>query len=189
MVSEKQLRANRKNALRSTGPKTQEGKEVIKYNALKHGILSKEVVIRSGKLKEDPEEFTLLLSSLIEDYKPEGVIEHALVEEIAGCLWRKKRVLRVEVANLQDIDVVHPKTRSGFDDLIEDMGDLKKVRVVEDISEKQKEINWDIFLRGRYFFYNENLIRYETTLDRKLYNAVGLLCKLQSIRLESGFVS
>ncbi len=44
-VSERQLAANRKNTLRSTGPNTPEGKAVSARNAIKHGILSKAVIL------------------------------------------------------------------------------------------------------------------------------------------------
>ncbi len=44
-VSDKQLAANQRNAKLSTGPKTAEGKEAVKYNALKHGLLAKEVLL------------------------------------------------------------------------------------------------------------------------------------------------
>ena len=51
-VTPKQRAANRRNAQKSTGPKTVNGRAVSKMNALKHGILSKEVVVRSLGIKE-----------------------------------------------------------------------------------------------------------------------------------------
>ncbi len=45
MTSDKQLRANQRNALKSTGPRTPEGKAAIRRNALKHGLLSQEVLL------------------------------------------------------------------------------------------------------------------------------------------------
>jgi hypothetical protein len=46
MTSEKQAKANRENALKSTGPKTPEGKAAVRLNALRHGLLSKEILLR-----------------------------------------------------------------------------------------------------------------------------------------------
>jgi len=46
MTSDKQAEANRRNALKSTGPKTPEGKDAVRLNALKHGLLSQEVLSR-----------------------------------------------------------------------------------------------------------------------------------------------
>jgi len=63
--------ANRKNALKSTGPKTLEGKSIIRWNALKHGLLSKEITIKAGDGKESKAEFKVLLSELREDLQPE----------------------------------------------------------------------------------------------------------------------
>jgi hypothetical protein len=51
MVSEKQLEANHQNALRSTGPKTVEGVEAVKLNALRHGLRSVQTVV----VGEDPD--------------------------------------------------------------------------------------------------------------------------------------
>jgi hypothetical protein len=45
MTSEKQAEANRRNALKSTGPKTPEGKNAVRLNALKHGLLSQEILL------------------------------------------------------------------------------------------------------------------------------------------------
>ncbi len=58
-VSKKQLKANKKNAQKG-GVKTSEGKAIVKYNALKHGLLAKEVVITVGEGAESPEEFDAL---------------------------------------------------------------------------------------------------------------------------------
>jgi hypothetical protein len=46
MTSEKKAEANRRNALKSTGPKTPEGKAAVSLNALKHGLLSQEILLR-----------------------------------------------------------------------------------------------------------------------------------------------
>lgn len=95
-VSERRIQANRKNALRSTGPKTARGKQIVGRNAIKHGILAREVVITAGDGKENPEEFHDLVERLGEHYQPVGVVEELLVEKIATCWWRQSRVLRAE---------------------------------------------------------------------------------------------
>ncbi|NOT13803.1 MAG: hypothetical protein HOP23_18595 [Methylococcaceae bacterium] len=68
----------------------------IRYNALKHGILSKLVVFPH----EDRSEFDSLLTGLIEEHQPTEVTEIHLVEELASILWRKRRVLMGEGAAL-----------------------------------------------------------------------------------------
>lgn len=95
------IEASRKNALQSTGPKTLEGKNVVKWNALKHGLLSKEIIIKAGDGKESKAEFKVLLSELREDLQPEGILEEMLVEKIVICYWRLRRVLRCEIGEIR----------------------------------------------------------------------------------------
>ncbi len=95
-VSERRIQANRRNALRSTGPRTARGKRTVARNAIKHGFLAREVVITAGDGAESLEEFHTLIGNLWECYEPEGVVEESLVQTIATCLWRKARVIRAE---------------------------------------------------------------------------------------------
>src|SRR5438105_2047082 len=95
-ISERRIQANRKNALRSTGPKTVRGKRTVALNAIKHGLLAREVVITSGDGEETLEEFHAFVERLWEDYEPAGVVEESLVQTIAICWWRKARVIRAE---------------------------------------------------------------------------------------------
>src|ERR1017187_1905393 len=95
-TSERKIQANRKNALRSTGPKTERGKRTVARNAIKHGFLAREVVITAGNGKESSEEFQALVEQLWEQYEPVGVVEELLVKRIAACWWRTARVLRAE---------------------------------------------------------------------------------------------
>ena len=95
-VSQKQLEANRRNALKG-GVKTAEGKAVVRYNALKHGLLAKEVVITVGEGAESPEAFDALLGDLQRELNPVGTLEEMLVEKIAAAYWRLRRAHRYEV--------------------------------------------------------------------------------------------
>src|SRR5712692_9085093 len=95
-VSERRIQANRRNALRSTGPTTERGKCTVARNAIKHGVLAREVVITAGDGKEDLSEFHDFVERLCEQYEPVGVVEESLVQTIATCLWRKARVIRAE---------------------------------------------------------------------------------------------
>src|SRR4051794_15526250 len=90
-VSPRQLEANRRNSLESTGPKTIRGKDLASRNAFRHGLLSTEIVIETGDGKESREEFDALLNGLQDEYSPEGTMENLLVERIACCFWRLRR--------------------------------------------------------------------------------------------------
>ncbi len=70
--------------------------EPVKGNALKHGILSRLVVLAH----ENYGEFADMLAALIEEHRPAGMTEQHLVEELAAIIWRKRRVLLAEGAQI-----------------------------------------------------------------------------------------
>lgn len=84
MTSDKQARANRQNALKSTGPKTPEGKDAVRRNALRHGLLSREVLLHG----EDEVTFKELSESLRAELQPAGELENLLVDRIIAAHWR-----------------------------------------------------------------------------------------------------
>src|SRR5262249_271120 len=96
LVSVKKLEANRQNAKRSTGPRTQAGKQQSRLNALRHGILAKAVVIHRGPGKEKRGDFDQLLIEFWHHYAPQGPVEEMLVERMATLKWRLARVYRSE---------------------------------------------------------------------------------------------
>ena len=100
-VSKRKIQANQKNALKSTGPKTQKGKSVVKWNAITHGLLAQEIIIKKGDGQEDHLEFKSLFTQLHEDLQPVGVLEEMLVERIAICYWRLRRVIRCEIGEIR----------------------------------------------------------------------------------------
>ena len=107
MVSQKQMLANQQNALKSTGPKTAQGKALAKRNSLRHGLLAKEVVITEGDGAEDQQAFDTLMTDLVEQFEPAGSLEEILVEKIAVCYWRLRRANQYEVGVLrQKLDTV-----------------------------------------------------------------------------------
>jgi len=100
-VSERKRQANRENARKSTGPKSRAGKDKAKMNAVKHGILCDELIIRSGEGREDLTTFEQLLAGLREDYRPVGTLQAILVEQMAGYLWKQRRAQRHENGAIQ----------------------------------------------------------------------------------------
>ncbi len=96
-ASLKKIEANRRNALRSTGPRTEAGKKQSRRNALRHGILTSALLITDGSCAEYTAEFNALLGGLRQDLAPVGTLEEMLVEKIAVCWWRQKRALKCEV--------------------------------------------------------------------------------------------
>ncbi len=84
-------------ARRSTGPRTKKGKEKSKHNALKHGILSAVTLLKGEPRKE----FDSLLNGFRNDFRPEGQVEALLVEKLASLVWRYRRMLIAETAEVE----------------------------------------------------------------------------------------
>ncbi len=91
-----QLEANRRNAQKSTGPKTITGKKVSKRNACRHGILSTEAVVHGRCIKEKDDEFAALRQQLRAELAPVGLLEEMLVDDMVTARWRMRRALRAE---------------------------------------------------------------------------------------------
>ena len=72
------------------------GYDNVRFNALKHGVLSQHTVLAH----EDGAEFGDLLAALVAEHQPAGPTETHLVEELAGAIWRKRRVLQAEGASI-----------------------------------------------------------------------------------------
>ncbi len=88
--------ANQLNSLKSTGPRTATGKAKASGNSLKHGILSRNLIIPG----ENAADFEALLAQLMAEEQPVGTLEAALVERVAVCLWRLRRAVTAESASL-----------------------------------------------------------------------------------------
>ena len=99
-MSAKQVAANQANAAKSTGPKTPKGKSVSKMNALKHGILSREVLVRGVFRQESGQELTSLHQRFWDNLKPEGPLEEMLVDQIVTAHWRLRRALTAEAGEI-----------------------------------------------------------------------------------------
>ncbi len=94
MTSIKQVEANRRNALNSTGPITPEGKERSRCNAVRHGLTAETVI---GSL-EDAEDYQAFEAAVIADYDAETPVQRELVLRLASILWRLRRSTAIESA-------------------------------------------------------------------------------------------
>src|SRR5215211_4777142 len=92
VTSEKKAEANRRNALKSTGPKTPEGKAAVRLNALRHGLRSEEILLPG----EDEEALRGLNEYLKAELQPVGELENLLIDRIVAAYWRLRRVGKVE---------------------------------------------------------------------------------------------
>ena len=153
MASDKQIRANRRNARKSTGPKTPEGKAVVGLNALKHGLLSRQVLLPN----EDEASLLQLGERLHSQLQPVGELEDLLVERIVAAAWRLRRVLAVET------------------------GIYERVYERQRFSHTGEEGSLGLAFMQNASTYS-TLSRYETTIERGLFKALHELQRLQAAR-------
>ena len=99
MATPAQLAANRANALRSTGPRSVEGKSVSRFNALKHGVDAASVTLPG----EAPDAYRALADAYDETYKPPTVMHRFLVDSMIRADWQKQRLQRLEADLLRQL--------------------------------------------------------------------------------------
>jgi hypothetical protein len=92
MTSFRQIEANRRNARKSTGPITEEGKQRSRCNAVRHGLTAQTVI---GAL-EDSEDYQAFEATIIADYDAQSAVERELVLRLASLLWRLRRATTIE---------------------------------------------------------------------------------------------
>jgi hypothetical protein len=101
MTTDRQLQANRANALQSTGPRTVDGKAASSLNAIKHGAYgSKPVAIPRGRLAEDPDAVQAYYVEIVDSLKPRDALEDAAAFRIAMLHLRFRRIERFEAESL-----------------------------------------------------------------------------------------
>jgi len=106
MATEAQIRANRRNAQKSTGPRSRQGRAAISQNAVKHGLLTRQDVITS----ESQADFDLYRERMLAELAPASPMESMLAERIVALSWRLKRVCRIQN---QTIDALNTNNTSS----------------------------------------------------------------------------
>jgi hypothetical protein len=92
MTSYRQIEANRRNALKSTGPKTEAGKQASRCNAVRHGLTAETVI----STLEDAEDYKAFEAAITADYDAQSAVERELVLRLASILWRLRRAMTME---------------------------------------------------------------------------------------------
>ncbi len=138
---------------KSTGPVSQAGKTRSSKNATKHGLLAKHLMI-DGERRQD---YNQLIDGLIESHQPANLSEQLLVEKMAITLWKQRRLIKVETA---DINANLERARKS----------LLKPIVTGSIDAFAFPVN------------AERLLRYNALLDNHYYKALNALIQIQSKR-------
>ena len=199
MTSETKRRANIRNARKSTGPRTPSGKAISSKNALRHGLLSRDILAPN----EDVAAFQTLRETIAKEISPVGKLEEILAEKIAAGFWRLARLSRVEAdlfldemfereVNAAAAQVAsYVSTRSLFDlspmveTHITDEEEYEKARrrQEEATSKRAESILGQAFARkaveGDVF---SKLARYETSLERSILRCLHEIERLQAAR-------
>jgi hypothetical protein len=92
-ISQRKFDANRRNAAKSTGPRSEQGKKTVSRNALRHGMFSQHVVLPG----EDVEAFDQLRRDTVRKFNPRDPVELRLVEQAISAMWKLQRLEGVEL--------------------------------------------------------------------------------------------
>jgi hypothetical protein len=110
MRSFRQIEANRRNALRSTGPKTEDGKRTSRRNAIRHGLTAETVI--DGP--EDSRDYRDFEAAVISDFDAQTAVERELVLRLASLLWRLRRIISIETDLLRIQGEILRERRNEF---------------------------------------------------------------------------
>jgi hypothetical protein len=92
MATHKQIAANRRNAQKSTGPRTPEGRAAVRLNGVTHGLTAETLILKT----ENEADFSALLESLEAEHQPTTPTEETLVAQLALAAWRLRRLHQME---------------------------------------------------------------------------------------------
>jgi hypothetical protein len=207
MTSDKQAKANRQNARKSTGPKTPEGKAVARLNAVKHGLLSQQVLLPG----EDAAALIELGERVRAEWQPVGQLEDMLVEEIIAGFWRLRRLRQVEAGIFvwehygELLERAQSEAKSYERNILQDIIEKEDTTITDEqkhqeahskVQELRAEQYEETATLGRTFIRDANganafskLSRYETARERSLYRALHELQRLQAARRAEGSVT
>jgi hypothetical protein len=197
VTSERQKAANRANALHSTGPKTPEGKAVVRFNAFRHGLLAQDVVLPG----EEADAFEDLWNQVRANLSPMGPVEEFLVDRVVNAMWRLKRLGRAETALLHSrvhglkADRLAIQVCSYEKEILPTLSfrtitdEAANTEASEALGRARYERDRDEVLRGRAIDADAKegdafakLARYERSLERSLFRALDELRRLQNRR-------
>jgi hypothetical protein len=190
VTSERQKTANQANARHSTGPRTSEGKAAVRLNALRHGLLTRDVVLP----EEDADAFEELFNQVRANLAPVGPIEQFLVDRVINSMWRLRRLERAETTLFHSrihglkADRLAAQVRSYEETFrgpsFETKDKAAHTEASEALARAKYERDRDEVLLGRAIEADAfaRLARYERGLERTLHKALDELRYIQDKR-------
>jgi hypothetical protein len=163
MATERQINANRANAQKSSGPRTEAGCAKVSRNALRHGLLARTLVLPD----ESRHRFVALLTELEEEFLPVTSTEHWLVDKMATAKWRQLRCWGFEKEGLvhETCQQTEPPPSTLPDASQPARRAANAFRSLADTSNALPL-----------------MIRYESRFDRQYHNALNQLARLRQQR-------
>jgi len=179
MATEAQILANRRNALKSTGPRTPEGKAAVSQNAVKHGLSARHDVITSESLAG----FRLYRDRILDELNPATPIESMLAERIVSLSWRLKRAANI---HNQTIDALNaPDTSTTLSRLTQSLF-FKPPSPTHPAGPSESAPDLALGRLAVKDFSNkrvlERLLMYERRIEHSLYKTILELQKLRLVK-------
>jgi hypothetical protein len=178
MATEAQILANRRNAQKSTGPRTHEGKAAASQNSIKHGFLARQAVISS----ESQADFDLYRNQILEELAPASPMESMLAERVVNLSWRLKRANRTQNQTIEALNT--PKTTSPLAKLTKSL-----VFKGQDPPDDNPPESSSHLALGRLAIEDfsdtrilERLLMYERRIENSLYKTILELQRLNLIK-------
>jgi hypothetical protein len=168
------IEANRRNAQKSTGAKDT---TLTRFNALKHGLLSKEVFLWLNEY-EEMGTFKKLGLKLMLQLAPQGELENILVDRVISSIWRVRRALKVERKSMEHS---YEKRRPHINEYLSNVAEKGINEIIIDM-QNERQAYRKMIING----YIEKILRYETAIERQIYKALHELIRLRSARKGEG---
>ncbi len=178
MTTEAQILANRRNAKKSTGPRTSKGKTAISQNAIKHGLLARQTIISL----ENQADFDLYRDRMLSELAPAGSMESMLAERIVSLSWRLKRAGRIQAQTidaLNTVDTSNPLANLTQSLLLKMQGKSQPGPSAPDTDLTLGRMAIKDFSNARVL---ERLLMYERRIEHSLYKTIFEFQRLQLIR-------
>jgi hypothetical protein len=192
-MSQNRKRANQQNSKRSSGPNSESGKAITRGNALRHGLLAQKITIYD----ECPEEFEALCKSAHDSLKPRDSLQEHLVDRIAVCLWRLRRIPNLEAGIVEyqslnnELNGVDLQIREhNFEFHIPSNAEAKKAlpaslkkrrtKILNGLQNGQAAVGGAFFRNGEPNDALGKLSRYESQISRELFRTLRELERLQT---------
>jgi hypothetical protein len=176
VAAETKLASNRRNSLKSTGPRTPDGKRKVSRNAIRHGFYSRWLLVQHPDGNESESEYADLHVAIFKHYQPVGWCEERCVEMIAVWSWRLRRVIRHET-----VQISRALAQRRYELQQSTAANPEEPQFLPPGGPETEGMPDHLFLASDGL---QNQMRYEALIGRQLNRAISELERLQARREE-----